>query len=315
MVRSSILLLAAFGLVQNADAFSAPIPQASVKVDATAEKAVEAPPAEERGMPPPYGAVSPVVEATEGRMPGTHNQPPGNKWWEPAGMYGTHASIKTSTGTFQTYTDAMKNPYNPKISGPNPSRVPGAYNQQATGNWWDRPVKTDAGTFQTYTDVMKNPYNPKISGPNPSRVPGAYNQQATGNWWDRPVKTDAGTFQTYTDVMKNPYNPKISGPNPSRVPGAYNQQATGNWWDRPAQVQTHDSIKTSNGFQVYSDALRGEGKAKIDGPEPERISGSYNQQATGNWWDRAGKIQTHETITGSSGNFQVYSDMMRERSQ
>jgi len=273
MVRSSILLLAAFGVVQNADAFSAPIPQASVKVDApAAEEAVEAPPAavEEREMPPPYGAVSsPVVEATEGRMPGTHNQPPGKKWWEPAGMYGTHASIKTSTGTFQTYTDAMK-----------------------------------------------NDYNPKISGPNPSRVPGAYNQQATGNWWDRPVKTDAGMFQTYTDVMKKDYNPKINGPNPARVAGAYNQQATGNWWDRPAQVQTHESIKTSNGFQVYSDSLRGDdGKAKIDGPEPTRISGAYNQQATGNWWDRAGKIQTHETITGSSGNFQVYSDMMREQSQ
>mmetsp|Transcript_21168 Transcript_21168/g.31983 ORF Transcript_21168/g.31983 Transcript_21168/m.31983 type:complete len:221 (-) Transcript_21168:188-850(-) len=220
MVRSSILLLAAFGLVQNADAFSAPIPQASVKVDATAEKAVEAPPAEERGMPPPYGAVSPVVEATEGRMPGTHNQPPGNKWWEPAGMYGTHASIKTSTGTFQTYTDAMK----------------------------------------------------------------------------------------------NPYNPKISGPNPSRVPGAYNQQATGNWWDRPAQVQTHDSIKTSNGFQVYSDALRGEGKAKIDGPEPERISGAYNQQATGNWWDRRQEINSHNDINTSAG-FPTYTDIMRERSQ
>mmetsp|Transcript_21167 Transcript_21167/g.31981 ORF Transcript_21167/g.31981 Transcript_21167/m.31981 type:complete len:268 (-) Transcript_21167:188-991(-) len=267
MVRSSILLLAAFGLVQNADAFSAPIPQASVKVDATAEKAVEAPPAEERGMPPPYGAVSPVVEATEGRMPGTHNQPPGNKWWEPAGMYGTHASIKTSTGTFQTYTDAMK-----------------------------------------------NPYNPKISGPNPSRVPGAYNQQATGNWWDRPVKTDAGTFQTYTDVMKNDYNPKINGPNPPRVAGAYNQQATGNWWDRPAQVQTHDSIKTSNGFQVYSDALRGEGKAKIDGPEPERISGAYNQQATGNWWDRRQEINSHNDINTSAG-FPTYTDIMRERSQ
>jgi len=279
MVRTTILFLA-LGLVQNADAFSAPVPQqAGVTTGAPpaaeAVEEVEAPPAAEREMPPPYGAVSPVVQAVEGRIPGTHNQAPGNKWWEPAGMYGTHSSIKTSSGIFQTYTDAMKNDYNPKTDGPSPPRVAGAYNQQATGNWWDR-----AAQVQTHSSI----------------------QTSNG-------------FQVYSDSLRGPDKAKDDGPNPPRVAGAYNQQSYGNWWDRPGQINTHESIKTSNGFQVYSDSMKGPGKAKDDGPEPARISGAYNQQATGNWWDRPGKILTHDTIQGSSGTFQVYSDVLRESSQ
>mmetsp|Transcript_21125 Transcript_21125/g.31305 ORF Transcript_21125/g.31305 Transcript_21125/m.31305 type:complete len:282 (-) Transcript_21125:183-1028(-) len=279
-VQSTILLIA-LGLVQNADAFSAPVdPKVAVQTGAPpAPEAVvveEAPPARE-SIPTPYGKARPLNDAIEGRYPGSHNQVAGGKWWEPAGMYGTHSSIKTSSGTFSTYTDAMKNQYNPKIDGPNPPRVAGAYNQQATGNWWDR-----AAPVQTHNTI----------------------------------KTSNG-FQVYSDSLKtSDGKPKIDGPNPPRVAGAYNQQASGNWWDRAAQVQTHNTIQTSNGFQVYSDSLKtNDGKAKDDGPEPSRISGAYNQQATGNWWDRPGKILTHDTIQGSSGTFQVYSDVLREQSQ
>lgn len=288
-----------------------------------------------RPMPPPHGA---IVEETEGRVPGAYMQQAHSNWWDQRGPIQTHESIKSGgTGAFATYTEACAEPYSQKVDGPEPARVAGSYNQQATGNWWDRcgPVQTydsiqrqggeGTGAFSTCTEANMGPYTPKVNGPEPTRVAGSYNQQATGNWWDRAGSVEThdsiqakgegtGAFSTYTEASMGPYTPKVNGPEPARVAGSYNQQATGNWWDRAGSVETHDSIQAKGGkgtgvFATYTEANMGECKPQVSGPEPARVAGSYNQQATGNWWDRAGSVQTHGSIPGTgTGAFSTYTE-------
>merc|ERR1712176_1429715 len=145
------------------------------------------------------------------------------------------------------------------------------------------------GVFSTYTEANMGPYTPKVNGPEPTRVAGDYNQQATGNWWDRaaPVETHdsiqakggkgTGVFSTYTEANMGGYTPKVNGPEPARMAGGYNQQATGNWWDRAGPIQTHDSIPgTGTGaFSTYTEANAGDYTPKNAGPEPARMAGGY----------------------------------------
>ena len=168
-------------------------------------------------------------------------------------------------------------------------------------------------TFAPWTEAaapagreMPPPYG--NVAPIPDRVAGAYNQQATGNWWDRrqeinshsDINTSAG-FPTYTDMNKGPAVPEY-------------ERRTGKWWDRPGDVNTHGDINTSAGFNTYTDTNKGPAIPKDDGPNPMRVAGAYNQQATGNWWDRRQEINSHDDIKTSAG-FPTYTDIMRERSQ
>jgi len=333
MFRGTALLLLV--LVNNVDGLAIPGPQVATPVARTTAppQQTRTPPppvAADRPMPLPFGAVAEEaeVQATEGRIAGTHNQLAGNNWWDRAGQIQTYESITRSTGAFSTYTESQMAPHTPKIDGFEPRRVAGEHNQQATGNWWDRPgqvrshgdIKGSTGAFATYTESQKAPHSPKNDGFEPRRVAGEHNQQATGNWWDRPgqvrshgeIKGSTGAFATYTESQKAPHSPKNDGFEPRRVAGEYNQQATGNWWDRPGQVRSHEDIKGSTGaFTTYTESQRAPHAPKDDGFEPRRVAGSHNQQATGNWWDRPGQVRSHEDIKGSTGAFATYTESQR----
>jgi len=330
-ISATVLFLA---LTQNADAFSAPA--AGQQTAKFAPWTGDGPPPADREMPTPYGNVAPP------RVAGAYNQQATGNWWDRRQEINSHSDIKTSNG-FPTYTEMNKGPAVPETERRSGKwwDAPGDINthgdirtsagfttytdtnkgptipetERRSGKWWDAPgdinchgdINVSAG-FTTYTDTQQGPHKPKIDGPNPVRVSGAYNQQATGNWWDRrqeinshsDINTSAG-FPTYTDMNKGPAIPET-------------ERRSGKWWDAPGDVRSHSDIRTSAGFPTYTDTQQGPHKPKIDGPNPVRVSGAYNQQATGNWWDRRQEINSHSDIKTSNG-FPTYTDVMREQSQ
>lgn len=279
IIRSAAVSLLAFALADSANALSAPIGRRSNVIAPPQARAPPPPPpptpqADGNVMAPPYGAVAmnSQMEATEGRIPGSYKQAQGGNWWDQAGNPGTYQSINTSSGNFLTYTEAeaqrrFSQPINNNIA-PEPSRIPGSYNQQATGNWWDRAgtfkthqsINTSSGTFTTYTEANREPVSFNQN----------YNHGPNGDWWDRAgnpgshgsINTSAG-FETYTDAQERRRNlePAIVGtnrdPEPVREAGSYNQQGTSSWWDRPGSFNSYDSIRGSSGtFQTHTDMIR-----------------------------------------------------------
>lgn len=225
MIRVASLLF----ILGNVDALSSS-PAYSYQVAAG-----RAPPQERGNMPPPDRAMPPPRGAVE---PGTYDRPAGSNWWDRAGNPGSHAAITTSSGTFSTFTDTCKEPNFPMREGPEPARIAGGYNQQATGSWWDRAgairshesIGTSAGTFNSFTESCTR-------GPEAS-------QPSTGNWWDSPgpirshntIDTSAGTFRSQTESY-------------ARGPGA-SQPSAGNWWDSPGPIRSHNSIDTTAGTKA-----------------------------------------------------------------
>eukprot|EP00548_Thalassiothrix_antarctica_P009782 CAMPEP_0194159076 /NCGR_PEP_ID=MMETSP0152-20130528/77627_1 /TAXON_ID=1049557 /ORGANISM="Thalassiothrix antarctica, Strain L6-D1" /LENGTH=222 /DNA_ID=CAMNT_0038868595 /DNA_START=129 /DNA_END=797 /DNA_ORIENTATION=- len=124
---------------------------------------------------------------------------------------------------------------------------------------------------------------------------------------DRPMPPPHGTVveAPHGAVVEAPHGAVVEG----RIPGSHGQMAGDSWHDRAGNPGHHTTINTSHGtFSTYTDACKEPRMPLREDPAPTRVAGGYNQQATGSWWDRAGQVQSHDTIDTSAGTFNSYTE-------